>query len=147
MQTLSNLALGLCLLCAAAGMIRVFWPDDRFKPVINTVLALYILTSMFGAGNAANWQAVAREVGQLTVPAGAGADYDDYARELGATASADAIVELLSQRGVRAETSWQGETLCIRLRDVNDREAAEQLLRENAGTLAYAFVQEGGGQS
>ena len=27
------------------------------------------------------------------------------------------------------------------------KEAAEQLLRENAGTLAYAFVQEGGGQS
>lgn len=146
MQTLRNLALGLCLLCAAAGMVRVFWPEDRFKPVINTVLALYILTSMFGAGSAANWQAVAREVGQLTVSAGAGADYGDYTRELGASASANAIAELLSRQGIRAETTWQDETLCICLQDENDREAAELLLRENAGTLAYAFVQEGGGQ-
>lgn len=144
MQLLRTLALGLCLLCAAAGMIRIFWPDDRFKPVINTVLALYILTSMFGAGAGTDWDAIAGEVRDLTVVSDTGTDYTQYARELGSSASADAIGELLVRQGIQAQTSWQDGQLYVLLLDEEDRTAAEQLLRENAGSLPYAIVQEGG---
>ena len=45
MTTLRHLALGCCVLSTLAGMLRLFWPENGFKPVINAVLALYIITA------------------------------------------------------------------------------------------------------
>ena len=41
MQAIRHLALGVCVLCALAGVVRIFWPENSYKPVINTVLLLY----------------------------------------------------------------------------------------------------------
>ena len=45
MESFRHLALGCCVLSALAGMLRLFWPDNGFKSVINAVLVLYILTA------------------------------------------------------------------------------------------------------
>lgn len=144
MQTIRNLALGLCLLCAAGGMIRIFWPDNRFKPVINTVLALYILTSMFSAGTSTDWNSVASQIREITVSASGSADYTGYAQSLGEASSAEAMAGLLVRNGIQAQTTWNDGTLYIRLEDEGDREAAETLLRENSGLLPYVFLTQEG---
>ena len=41
MESFRHLALGCCVLSALAGMLRLFWPDNGFKSVINAVLVLY----------------------------------------------------------------------------------------------------------
>ena len=46
MQAIRHLALGVCVLCALAGVVRIFWPENSYKPVINTVLLLYIVSSV-----------------------------------------------------------------------------------------------------
>src|SRR5699024_9016053 len=46
LDTLRSIALGVCVLCAAGGVIQIFWPENGYKPVINTVLVLYIVTSV-----------------------------------------------------------------------------------------------------
>lgn len=45
MTSLRHLALGCCVISALAGMLRLFWPENSFKTVINAVLVLYILTA------------------------------------------------------------------------------------------------------
>ena len=45
MTSLRHLALGCCVISALAGMLRLFWPENGFKTVINAVLVLYILTA------------------------------------------------------------------------------------------------------
>ena len=44
MTSLRHIALGCCVLSALAGILRLFWPENGFKSVINAVLVLYILT-------------------------------------------------------------------------------------------------------
>ena len=79
MQTLRHMALGICLLCAAAGMIRIFWPDNQFKPVINTVLVLYIITSVLQMRGVGTWR-----VPELNWqdPNSDNTDYREYAAQL-----------------------------------------------------------------
>ena len=49
MDTLCHAALVCCILSALAGLVRTFWPQNGFKPVINAVLTLYIITSVLHA--------------------------------------------------------------------------------------------------
>ena len=44
MTSLRHIALGCCVLSALAGILRLFWPENGLKSVINAVLVLYILT-------------------------------------------------------------------------------------------------------
>ena len=144
MQTLRQIALGICLLCAAAGMIRIFWPENRFKPVINTVLLLYILTSVLQTGAHADWHAVAAEISDFSISESVPADLSEYQEDLGIQVSIQALETLFSQEGIAAELNWQEDALCVVLQDENDYPAAEKLLKENGGTLPWVLEVEGG---
>ena len=50
MTSLRHIALGCCVLSALAGMLRLFWPENGFKSVINAALVLYIFNSGRAAG-------------------------------------------------------------------------------------------------
>lgn len=145
MQTLRQIALGVCLLCAAAGMIRIFWPENRFKPVINTVLLLYILTSVLQTGARADWNAVASEIGAFTIPDVSSADLSSYEEKLGLQVSIQALTDLLQQEGISAELTWREDVLHVVLQHEEDVSAVEMLLQENSGTLPYVIETEGGG--
>ena len=45
MAAVRSAAFGCCVLSTVAGLVRIFWPENGFKPVINAVLALYIITA------------------------------------------------------------------------------------------------------
>lgn len=144
MQWIRQLALGACLLCAAAGMIRIFWPDNQFKPVINTVLLLYILTSVLQMGAGADWDAVASEISQFESPTISAADLTDYQEQLGRDVSVQALQMLFADRGIEADFTWDGDTLRVILQQETDRRLAQNILAENAGSLPFVVDAEGG---
>lgn len=144
MQWLRQLALGICLLCAAAGMIRIFWPDNRFKPVINTVLLLYILTTVLQTGAGADWDLVADEIGHFETPAMSPTDLSDYQEELSREVSVQALEELFHQHALDADFVWEGEILHVILPKADELPEAQQLMKENAGTLSFTVEAEGG---
>ena len=81
MTSLRHLALGCCVISALAGMLRLFWPENGFKTVINAVLVLYILTAGVQMVRGIDWHGLADELRNL--PAGGStADYEAYRREL-----------------------------------------------------------------
>ena len=55
MDSLRHAALGCCVFCAFAGMLRVFWPENGMKSVINLVLTLYIITSVVQCAAGFDW--------------------------------------------------------------------------------------------
>ncbi len=142
MQILRQTALGVCLLCAAAGIIRIFWPDNRFKPVINTVLLLYILTSVLQMGTQTDWHAVASEIGGFQPTTASPADFSEYEAQLSRQTSLSALQNLLEQNGIQASCLWRDDTLHVGLQNAQDYSAAQALLEANCGTLPY--VLEGG---
>lgn len=144
MQIVRQIALGICLLCAAAGMIRIFWPDNRFKPVINTVLLLYILTSVLQTGAQADWSTAASEISRFSLSQADAADLEEYEEALTRQVSAQALEDILLQKGIEAVFAWDGDTLHITLRDPSDTEQARELLEQNSGTLPYLLEAEGG---
>jgi len=94
MTSLRHIALGCCVLSALAGILRLFWPENGFKSVINAVLVLYILTVGVQLVHGLDWDGLVRELRSL--PDGQDtADYSDYSREL---APYPGIV-MLNQRG------------------------------------------------
>lgn len=68
MTSLRHLALGCCVISALAGMLRLFWPENSFKTVINAVLVLYILTAGVQMVRGIDWHGLADELRNL--PAG-----------------------------------------------------------------------------
>ena len=90
MESFRHLALGCCVLSALAGMLRLFWPDNGFKSVINAVLVLYILTAGIQMLGGIDWDSIVLTLRSL--PAGQNrpsADFSAYSRELGLTASVE----------------------------------------------------------
>ena len=84
MESFRHLALGCCVLSALAGMLRLFWPDNGFKSVINAVLVLYILTAGIQMLGGIDWDSIVLTLRSL--PAGQSrpsADFSAYSRELG----------------------------------------------------------------
>lgn len=144
MQILRQAALGLCLLCAAAGIIRIFWPDNRFKSVINTVLLLYILTSVLQTGMGTDWNAIAKEIDGFSVQSQPPADWTAYQEQLGLDVSIQALETLFSQSKIAAEFSWDNGTLHVLLDNTADTAAAQNLLEENSGSLPYLLETKGG---
>ena len=135
MTSLRHLALGCCVLSALAGMVRLFWPDNSFKPVINAVLALYIITAGVQMVRGLDWAGVAQELRSLPTDAQDLPDYSSYRRELALTASVEAV-------RINAAVSWQDGVCVITPVDIRDKSAIEALLAVNAGTLPWCFAGE-----
>lgn len=142
MTSLRHLALGCCVLSALAGMVRLFWPDNSFKPVINAVLALYIITAGVQMVRGLDWAGVAQELRSLPTDVRDLPDYSSYRRELALTASVEAVREVLQSAGINAAVSWQDGVCVITPVDIRDKSAIEALLAVNAGTLPWCFAGE-----
>lgn len=65
MTSLRHIALGCCVLSALAGILRLFWPENGFKSVINAVLVLYILTVGVQLVHGLDWDGLVRELRSL----------------------------------------------------------------------------------
>ena len=136
MTSLRHLALGCCVLSALAGMLRLFWPENGSKSVINAVLVLYILTAGVQMIRGVDWRGIAREL--RTVPDIPGtADYSDYSRSLALTASVDAVREVLRGAGIDAAVSLEDGVCVVTPTDIRDKPAIESLLAVNAGALPW----------
>ena len=82
MDTLCHAALVCCILSALAGLVRTFWPQNGFKPVINAVLTLYIITSVLHAVSGLNWQNFDAQLQNFASQSAPGEDYTAYGAEL-----------------------------------------------------------------
>ena len=78
MDTLCHAALVCCILSALAGLVRTFWPQNGFKPVINAVLTLYIITSVLHAVSGLNWQNFDAQLQNFASQSAPGEDYTAY---------------------------------------------------------------------
>lgn len=144
MQIIRHIALGLCLLCAAAGIIRIFWPDNHFKPVINTVLLLYIVTSVFQTGSSTDWESITDGIKNYSDSSASMADLSDYQEQLGLEVSIKALETLFVQKGIHAQFQWDEDTLHVEVRNQADWSAAQELLEANSGTLPFVLEVKGG---
>lgn len=140
MDTLKNLALGICILCAAGGVIQIFWPDNSYKPVINTVLVLYIITSVLQMRGVGTWQ-----VPELNWqdPNSDNTDYREYAAQLAQEASVQALQDILQEQDIDARVELQDDVCLVYLPDGTDTQQAERILEENSGTMPYEIVEGG----
>lgn len=141
MTSLRHIALGCCVLSALAGMLRLFWPENGFKSVINAVLVLYILTVGVQLVRGLDWDGLVWELRSLPDGQDA-ADYSDYSRELALAASVDAVRAVLRNAGIDAAVSWQNGVCVIAPVDPRDKPAIEALLAVNAGELPWRFAEE-----
>ena len=132
MDTLCHAALVCCILSALAGLVRTFWPQNGFKPVINAVLTLYIITSALHALPGLNCQNFASQ----SAP---GEDYTAYGAELAMQESAAALQKLLRQSGIESVVQPQAGGVHVRQVYPADREQAETLLQNFAGDLPYTL--------
>ena len=124
----------------AVKTLRLFWPENGFKSVINAVLVLYILTVGVQLVHGLDWDGLVRELRSL--PDGQDtADYSDYSRELALAASVDAVREVLRNAGINAAVSWQNGVCVITPVDPRDKPAIEALLAVNAGELPWRFAE------
>lgn len=139
MTALRHFALGCCILCALAGVITVFWPDNSFKPVINTVLILYTVTSAVQLSRSVDWAQIHRSVLALNVRAQTLPEQslNEYAQELSLQASAQALGEILRKSSIPCEVYLEGDTCVIILQDEENFSDASTLLRLNAGSMPW----------
>mgnify|MGYP000653492698 CR=1 FL=1 len=136
MDTLCHAALVCCILSALAGLVRTFWPQNGFKPVINAVLTLYIITSVLHAVSGMNWQGFAAQLQNFASQSAPGEDYTAYGAELAMQESAAALQKLLRQSGIESVVQPQAGGVHVRLVYPADREQAETLLQNFAGDRA-----------
>lgn len=142
MDSLRHLALGCCMLSAFAGMLRLFFPDNGFKSVINAVLMLYILTAGFKMLRGLDRNGVVRELRSLTTADTAvQTDYSAYSREIALSASVDAVREVLCSAGIDAAVSQQNGLCVVTPVDIRDKAAIEALLAVNAGTMPWRIAE------
>lgn len=141
LESIRHLALGCCVVSTAAGLLRVFWPDNGYKPVINAVLMLYIITAVWQFARTADWQGVAGQLQNFSTAAKT--DYEPYAQSLAEQVSAQAVREILQQNGIEAAVSLRDGALYVTPARPADAPRVRQLLQENCGSLPYT-VQSGG---
>ena len=141
MTTLRHLALGCCVLSTLAGMLRLFWPENGFKPVINAVLALYIITAGVQIARGVDWGGILAELRALPADGGAGeTDYSAYQQDVALLASAEAVREVLRTAGIDAAVSLEDGVCVVTPVDVRDKDAITSLLAVNAGALPWHFA-------
>lgn len=139
MTQIKQFALSCCLLCTLGGAVRIFWPENRFKPVINTVLLLYIVASVLPVWSGADWQGLSAALRGWTRGTAA-VDYSAYAAELGRQASAEAISAQLQAHGIAAAVSVTEGLCTVTLAPGADAALAEELVRAACGTLPYRIT-------
>ena len=144
MAAVRSVAFGCCVLSTVAGLVRIFWPENGFKPVINAVLALYIITAAVQIIRVADWAGIAAEL----APASDSSSVSDsevgaYRRTLTDEAAAQALRDVLAASGIeaaiaRTDTGWQ-----VTLVHVADSQKAKALLAANCGTIPYEITAGG----
>jgi hypothetical protein len=141
MASIKHFALGLCVLCTLAGILHVFWPENSLKPVINTALVLYIISSILSIGKSTDWNSFRTQVDGWSQQLGVEQDYQDYAEQLGLTGSAQALQTLLENAGINAQVILGDGSSCrVILSDPVDEKAAQNLLDQNSGSLSCTLV-------
>lgn len=144
METIRHVALGCCVISTVAGMIRVFWPDNSFAPVINALLALYIITAVLQMVRGTDWKMLASEIYQLTAAEPQTAEpYEAYGKQLGLETSVEAVHTILAQAGIEAAVQLQTGVCQITLLHDEDRERTQSILAASCGTLPYEIVAGG----
>lgn len=144
MDTIRHIALGCCVISTVAGMIRTFWPENSFAPVINAVLALYIITAALQMVRGTDWQMLAEEIFSLTATETAQSEvYEQYSQELGLDVSVEAIQTVLEQAGVDAVVERKGNVCHVMLLHSADLARAESVLASSCGTLPYRITAGG----
>ena len=113
MDTLCHAALVCCILSALAGLVRTFWPQNGFKPVINAVLTLYIITSVLHAVSGLNWQNFDAQLQNFASQSAPGEDYTAYGAELAMQESAAALQKLLRQSGIESVVQPQARGVAV----------------------------------
>ena len=144
MAAVRSAAFGCCVLSTVAGLVRVFWPENGFKPVINAVLALYIITAAVQIVRVADWGSLAAQLAPMTGRTLASdSEVDAYRRALTDEAAAQALRDVLSASGIEAAVARKGEGWQVTLVHPADRQQAEALLTANCGTIPYEIVTGG----
>lgn len=144
MEAIRHVALGCCVISTVAGMVRIFWPENSLAPVINAVLALYIITAALQLVRGADWQSLAAELYTLTATdSEVITSYKEYGQQLGQDVSVQAIRTVLGQAGVEAAVQIR-ENICeVTLFHAEDREMAESILKSSCGDLPYTITTGG----
>ena len=138
MAALRSAAFGCCVLSTVAGLVRVFWPENGFKPVINAVLALYIITAGVQIVRGTSWADLAAQLAPSAGSAAAPeAEVDAYRQTLTDQAAAQALRDVLSASGMDAAVSRTGTGWRVTLVHAADRARAEALLAANCGAIPY----------
>lgn len=146
MAALRHLALSCCLLCALAGVVRIFWPENGSKAVINTVLMLYIVASVVPMAAGTDWSALAREMrswarsGQSAAQADS---WDAYAEAIARQASAEALRGTLAAQGITATVDIENGRCTVTLPPGSDATKAAAVLQSACGDMPYTIAEEG----
>lgn len=144
MEAVRHMALGCCVISTVAGMIHIFWPENNFAPVINAVLALYIITAALQMVRGTDWQSLVTELYALTEEKSQGTiSYEAYGRQLGQEASAQAIRTVLSQAEIDATVQIRDDICQVTLLHPKDRARAETILKTSCGALSYQIMAGG----
>ena len=144
MAAVRSAAFGCCVLSTVAGLVRIFWPENGFKPVINAVLALYIITAAVQIVRVADWADLTAQLAPARGSASVSdAEVDAYRRTLTDEAAAQALRDVLTASGIeaaiaRTDTGWQ-----VTLVHAADRPKAEALLAANCGAIPYKITAGG----
>lgn len=146
MEAVRHIALGCCVLSTVAGVVRIFWPENGFSPVINAVLVLYIITAGLQMLRGTDWQGMAEQLYSLSdVVLPQGEDYTEYSRQVASAASAEAVRQVLAQAQIEAVVTMGDQDCRVNLLHQEDRSRAEAILAASCGDLKYSFT--GGGDA
>lgn len=103
MAAVRSAAFGCCVLSTVAGLVRIFWPENGFKPVINAVLALYIITAAVQIIRVADWAGIAAELAPTSDSSSVSdSEVGAYRRTLTDEAAAQALRDVLAASGIEA---------------------------------------------
>lgn len=144
METVRHMALGCCVISTVAGMVRIFWPENSFAPVINAILALYIITAALQMARGTDWQSLTAELYTLSAAKSQeNTSYEAYGHQLGLDASAQAVRTVLGQAGIDAAVEIRNDTCLVTLLHPEDRSRAEAVLQSSCGTMPYSIAAGG----
>ena len=144
MEAVRHIALGCCVLSTVAGMVRIFWPENGFAPVINAVLVLYIISAGLQMIRGTDWKRLTKELYAFSSSTTASqAEYAEYGRSVGLSASVEAVQRILSDARIESVATLEGNTCCVQLVHESDRTRAEAILESSGGQLPYKIVSGG----
>lgn len=136
MDSLRHAAFGCCVLCAFAGMLRVFWPENGMKSVINMVLTLYIITSVVQFAAGTDWAGLSAELRGWTRQQAEIRDYTDFGL-------VQTVQTGLNQAGISATVTMKNGVCHVLVTYPRDMETARDLLPDLCGEAPFE-VKTGG---